>query len=231
MKKLIFLSTMALMISLNSYAVTTHEADKKIEAGLNQFGAGVGNWEEQYLGAFTYPDAHLYHKHIIIENDKEKMPIKKARYLDLHKIQVFGGTKNMDLYSFMHDRADIHSYVVMKKDGTIIGEDYWNGTDKTTKNHLMSASKSFTAIVASIAVEKGYFSFTDPIEKWIPEFKGSPLEGATVQMFADMRSGIRTIDGNYDDKHNYHWSMGEWSTWDWAMPLACGYNGFDTDKT
>jgi CubicO group peptidase (beta-lactamase class C family) len=158
------------------------------------------------------------------------MNIKTGKLLDLHKIEIFGGTKNMDLYSFMRDRANIHNYVVMKKDGTIIGEDYWNGTDKTTKNHLMSASKSFTAVVASIAAEKGYFSFNDPIEKWIPEFKGSPLEGATVQMFADMRSGIRTIDSEYDDAHNYHWAMGEWSTWDWAMPVAAGYNGFDTDE-
>jgi len=68
----------------------------------------------------------------------------------------------------------------------------------------MSASKSFTSMVAAIAADKGYFSFNDPIEKWIPEFIGSPLEGSNVQIFADMRSCIRNIDTKYDAEHHYH---------------------------
>ena len=211
-------------------AVTIHEPSAKVESGLNKFDAGIDNWEEQYLGAFTYPDAHLYHKYAEIRNSSEKMNIKIGKLLDLHKIEVFGGTKNMDLYSFMRDRADIHNYVLMRSDGTIMAEDYWNGTDVLTKNHLMSASKSFTSIIAAIAADKGYFSFNDPVEKWIPEFIGSPLEGISVQIFADMRSGIRNIDTKYDAEHHYHWSMGKWSTWDWAMALSAGYNGFDIDK-
>ena len=94
-------------------AVTIHEPSAKVELGLNRFDAGIDNWEKQYLGAFTYPDAHLYHKYAEIRNSSEKMNIKIGKLLDLHKIEVFGGTKNMDLYSFMRDRADIHNYVLM----------------------------------------------------------------------------------------------------------------------
>ena len=232
MYKITCLSLIVMLIlgsAVNTFAVTYHEPDPKIEEGLNRFGAGVRNWEQQHLGAFTYPDAHLYHKYALVET-KLKRPLKVDKQLDLTKIEIFAGNQTMDLYSFMRDRANIHNYVVMKKDGTIIGEDYWNGTNSKTKNHLMSASKSFSAIVAAIAAEKGFFKYTDPVDQWISELKGSPLEGVPVQYFADMRAGVRTIDAEYDDENNYHWSMGEWSTWDWAMALASGYNGFDVDE-
>lgn len=213
------------------HAVTYHDPIPEVEAGLNNFGAGIDNWEEQHLGAFTYPDAHLYHKHAyIMNNEANKAPmVTSPTQIDISKVEVFGGTKMMDLYSFMRDRANIHNFVLMDNQGRIMAEDYWNGTDINTANHAMSAGKSFTSMTSAIAVEKGYFKMSDPIEKWIPEFKGTPLEGATVQHFADMRAGVRTIDAEYDDTNGYHWSMGEWSTWDWSMPLAAGYNGFDKD--
>ena len=138
-------------------AVTIHEPSVEVESGLNKFSAGIDNWEEQYLGAFTYPDAHLYHKYAEIRNSSEKMNIKIGKLLDIHKIEVFGGTKNMDLYSFMRDRADIHNYVLMRSDGTIIAEDYWNGTDVLTKNHLMSASKSLHQWSQRLPQIKGIF--------------------------------------------------------------------------
>ncbi len=220
-------------IAASASAVTYHDPIKEVEEGLNVFGAGVANWEEQYLGAFTYPDAHLYHRHAYISNDPDrKAPMNMSDFrVDIAQVQVNGGTRSMDLYSFMRDRANVHNFVLMDNEGRIMAEGYWNGTDINTANHAMSAGKSFTSMVAAIAVEKGYFKMTDPIEKWIPEFEGTPLEGAIVQYFADMRAGVRTIDAEYDDANGYHWSMGEWSTWDWSMPLSAGYNGFDVDKS
>ena len=223
---------LVLGFATSATAVTYHDPVKEVEEGLNVFGAGIANWEEQHLGAFTYPDAHLYHRHAYIANDPlQKAPMTKSEVqVDITKVQVFGGTKPIDLYTFMRDRANVHSFVLMDKSGKIMAEDYWNGTDINTANHAMSAGKSFTAMTSSIAAEKGYFQMTDPIEKWIPEFEGTPLEGAIVQHFADMRAGVRTIDAEHDDANDYHWSMGEWSTWDWSMPLAAGYNGFDVDE-
>ncbi|WP_076410641.1 serine hydrolase [Shewanella sp. UCD-KL12] len=227
MKKSLVILSLSLASIFQANAVVVHQPNQKIEQGLNTFGAGIANWEEQHLGAYTYPDAHLFHKHAIIEHG-DKMPLKLTAPIELSNHHVFAGNQSMDLYAFMRDRANIHNYVVMTKDGTIIAEDYWNGTNTKTKNHLMSASKSFTSMVLAIAVEKGFISYNDKIEKWIPEFKHSPLAGQPLRNFSDMRSGIRTIDSKYDDDNGYHWSMGEWSTWDWAMPLASGYNGFDT---
>ncbi len=236
LKSLVVLAmTSATLLSASTlaHAVEYYEPVKEIEEGLNTFGAGIANWEEQHLGAFTYPDAHLYHRHAFIMNNAEdKAPmVMSPVQVDISKVQVFGGTGMMDLYSFMRDRANIHNFVLMDSDGRIMAEDYWNGTNIDTANHAMSAGKSFTAMVSAIAIEKGYLKMSDPIEKWIPEFAGSPLAGAKLQHFADMRAGIRTIDAKHDDANDYHWSMGEWSTWDWAMPLAAGYNGFDVDET
>ena len=66
---IIILTTLYANANANTEAaVTIHEPSAKVESGLNKFGAGIDNWEEQYLGAFTYPDAHLYHKYAEIRN-------------------------------------------------------------------------------------------------------------------------------------------------------------------
>ena len=227
MKKRILTALCALVTTASFAEVTYHNPDKQFEQNLNAYGAGVANWEEARLTQFTMADAHLYHYWAGISAPADKMPLKVIGGLDISKIMlddVKPGHK-ISLYDVMRDRASIQNFVVMNKRGEIIAEDYWNGTDKETKNHLMSAHKSFTSMAFYIAEEKGFLKASDPVGKYVPEFKGTPWENIPLQNFADMTSGLIDLPPS---RENYHWgSLGEGTTGSWssAMPSVMGYNG------
>jgi len=218
-------------ISMGAFAVTYHEPNAEMEANLNVYGAGIANWEEARLVQFTMADAHLYHNHAVMKHG-EPMPLNVVGGLDVSKIMLPNviPNKQISLYDVMRDRASISSYVVMNKKGDILAEDYWNGTDKDTLFHLMSAGKSFSSMAAFIAQEQGLFKMDEPVGKYIEEFRGTPWEGIEIQHFADMTSGIVDLPKN---RKGYHWDnlgAGASGSWDSSMPSVFGYNGHITKE-
>ncbi|WP_375748817.1 serine hydrolase domain-containing protein [Vibrio sp. HN007] len=231
MNKSVLAFTIGLVTAFGAHAVTYHEPNAEMEANLNAYGAGVANWEEARLMPFTMADAHLYHNHAIMSHG-DKMPLKKVGGLDVSKIMLpsMVPDKKISLYDVMRDRGAISSYVVMNKKGEIIAEDYWNGTDKNTLFHLMSAGKSFSSMAAFIAQEQGLFSMSEPVGKYIEEFRGTPWGNIEIQHFADMTSGIINLPAN---REGYHWGnlgAGASGSWDSSMPSVFGYNGHITKE-
>jgi len=205
--------------------VTYHSPSKEMEKNLNRYGTGVANWEEAQFLQFTAADTHLFHHYALVKHG-EPMPLIRKDSLDISTIMlddVIPG-KKITLYDVMRDRASIDSYVVMNKKGEILAEDYWNGTTPETKHHLMSAHKSFTSMLAFIAQEKGLLKTTDPIGKYISEFKGSAWEDIPIQNFLDMTSGIKNLPDSREGYHNWGMPEGE-KGWDSAMATSVGYNG------
>ncbi|MPY24965.1 serine hydrolase domain-containing protein [Shewanella sp. YLB-07] len=207
--------------------VTYHEPNAQYEANLNEFGAGVKNWEEARLVPLTLADSHLYHYHAVISAPTEKMPMKLVGGLDVSKIMIDDLIPNrkISLYDVMRDRASMQNYVVMNKKGEILAEDYWNGTDKNTKNHLMSAHKSFTSMALFIAQEEGFLKLSDPAGKYVTEFKGTKFENIPLQNFADMTTGIIDLPANRPDYHWGSYGAGTTGSWDSSMPSVVGYSG------
>ncbi|WP_104046447.1 serine hydrolase domain-containing protein [Vibrio jasicida] len=231
MKKTILSAVIAATTAFGAQAVTFHQPNAEMEANLNVYGAGVANWEEARLTQLTMADAHLYHNYAMI-NHGEKMPLKVIGGLDVSKIMLPNVTPNKEvsLYDVMRDRGSMSSYVVMNKKGEILAEDYWNGTDKNTLFHLMSAGKSFSSMATFIAQEKGLFKLSEPVGKYIKEFRGTPWENIEIQHFADMTSGIIALPENRED---YHWGnlgAGASGSWDSSMPSVLGYNGHITKE-
>ena len=226
MKKKILSAVIAVTAAFGAHAVTYHQPSAEMESNLNVYGAGVANWEEARLVHLTMADAHLYHNHAIMSHG-EAMPLKVVGGLDVANIMlpnVVPG-KQISLYDVMRDRASISSFVVMNKKGEIIQEDYWNGTDKNTLFHLMSAGKSFSSMAVAIGAEQGLFKMTDPAGKYVPELRGTPWADISIQSYADMTSGIGNLPPNRD---NYHWGSlgaGTSGSWDSSMPSVFGYNG------
>lgn len=226
-KSIIALSVLLAAFNVNAN-VTYHEPNVQFEQNLNAYGAGVANWEEARLTQLTMADSHLYHHHAVIPFNKDKaMDLKVIGGLDVSKIMLddVNPNKQISLYDVMRDRASIQSYVVMNKNGEIIAEDYWNGTDKDTKHHLMSAHKSFSSMAAFIAEREGFIKLSDPIGKYAPELKGTEWENIPLQNFADMNAGIIDLPSN---REGYHWASfgaGTTGSWDSSMPTVMGYNG------
>ncbi len=93
------------------------------------------------------------------------------------------------------DATDTDGVAILHR-GKVIFERYANGMSTNTPHILMSVSKSMTALVAGILVEKGVLSPEQPIVSIIPELRGSVYSDATVRHVLDMRVGLR-FDENY----------------------------------
>ncbi|BDU40715.1 serine hydrolase domain-containing protein [Vibrio nigripulchritudo] len=225
MKKTI-LSALIAAATFSAHAVTYHQPSIEMEANLNAYGAGVANWEEARFMPFTMSDAHLYHHHAMIKHG-EAMPIKVVGGLDVSKILIdhIVPNKKISVYDVMRDRGSVSSFVVMNKNGEILQEEYWNGTDKDTLFHIMSSHKSFSSMALAIAEEQGLFKRSEPASKYIAELRGTHWAQVSIQDFADMTSGIQELPKSRD---GYHWSSygsGASGSWDSAMPSVLGYNG------
>lgn len=218
----------AVGVATSAMAVTYHEPSAEMEANLNFYGAGVETWEEQRFVQFTMADAHLYHNWAqVYANPDNKMPIKVLNSFDPAKVMlpdVVPG-REISLYDVMRDRANIQNFVIMNKDGEVIAEDYWNGTDENTLNHIMSSTKSFSSMAAFIAEEEGFLSMEDPIGKYAPELVGTPWENVKLRHFSDMTSGIMKLPASREGYHWANYAAGADGSWDSSMPSAMGYNG------
>jgi CubicO group peptidase (beta-lactamase class C family) len=85
--------------------------------------------------------------------------------------------------------------VVVWRDGRIVAERYYNGATPTSLNDIRSAGKSVTALLATIAMDRGAIaSASDPVRKYWPEAAGSALGAATVDDLLTMRSGLAADD-------------------------------------
>lgn len=83
----------------------------------------------------------------------------------------------------------VNSLVVLR-DGKLVFESYRNGADKDTKQIVYSISKSITATLLGIAVEKGLIaSIDDTVDKYLPELKDTAYAGVPIKTLLTMQSG------------------------------------------
>lgn len=90
--------------------------------------------------------------------------------------------------------------VLVAKNGQIVFEEYNGFVDPRTKRdsitpttpfHLASVSKTFTGMATLKLWEEGKLNIEDPVSTYLPGF---PLEGVTVRLLLNHRSGIPKYD-------------------------------------
>ncbi len=89
--------------------------------------------------------------------------------------------------------------VLVLRDGRIEFEWYAKGMEPSTPHLLMSVSKSLTATLAGVLVDRGQLDPQATVPVYIDELRGSSFEGCTVQHLLDMRAGTRFGEEDYDD--------------------------------
>jgi CubicO group peptidase (beta-lactamase class C family) len=82
--------------------------------------------------------------------------------------------------------------------GEVLAEHYFNGMNPDTLHLLMSCSKSMTSSLMAIAIEAGQLDPAEKLTSYLPELKGTGMEGATLQQALDMRVGVK-FEEDYDD--------------------------------
>lgn len=80
------------------------------------------------------------------------------------------------------------SGVIVLFEGEIIYEDYPD-MEPTDRHFLASVSKSFTGTVIANLADEGLLNEQDQIGKYLPEFKGKPLENITIEHLLRMSTG------------------------------------------
>ena len=119
-----------------------------------------------------------------------------AKYRALPENYQWGGkTKNVADWI---ERTDTTGLIVLK-DGVVVFENYFKGNDKSTHCISMSVAKSFVSFLVGVALEEGKIdSLKDPVDKYLPELKGSGYEGVSLKNVLQMSSGVRFTE-DYGD--------------------------------
>lgn len=108
------------------------------------------------------------------------------------------------------DTTDLKSYiksnhiggVLVLKEGKIRLEQYGEGFDKHTLWTSYSVAKSVSSMLVGAALKEGSIEhLEDPLEKYIPEFKGYDYGKVTVHQLLTMTSGIGWNE-DYEDHHS-----------------------------
>lgn len=94
------------------------------------------------------------------------------------------------------ENPDLKAVVVMR-DGHVVAERYFNGETSETLHDVRSAGKSVTALLATIAVDRGLISsLSDPVQTYWPEATGSAIGDVRLSDVLTMRSGLAAFDGD-----------------------------------
>lgn len=71
--------------------------------------------------------------------------------------------------------------LVIVKEGVLVYEKYWNGTDAGATHPVYSCTKSWGSTLIGIAVHEGLLAVDDPVTKWVPAPAREVGTGALVQ--------------------------------------------------
>ncbi|NKB43869.1 MAG: serine hydrolase [Alphaproteobacteria bacterium] len=83
--------------------------------------------------------------------------------------------------------------------GVIQLERYWGETDRDTWFNPQSMSKSVFSLMVGIAIEEGHIeTITDPVGKYVEEWRDDPRGTATIQQTLWMAAGLEQMNESYD---------------------------------
>ncbi|MCW7554178.1 beta-lactamase family protein [Endozoicomonas gorgoniicola] len=220
MKKTL-LATVITMAAFGANAFTLDKADTDTLDRLAGYGITQSNWDDGEFTSLTFIDSHRLLNHATMYPAKQGRTFEKSsRALDMSApVQDVDGFE-LTIEELLRDRLHNRTMVVLQ-DGKLVHEHYWSGTNKDTLQLAQSVTKSFASSLAAIAQEEGYLKFSDPIDKYLPEAKGTVIEGQPLQYALDMRTGFGLIDA--DNQNAYA------SDWDMSMAKAIGWYGEPTD--
>jgi CubicO group peptidase (beta-lactamase class C family) len=87
--------------------------------------------------------------------------------------------------------------IVILRHGKLVAESYFNGDDANTLHDIRSATKSITATLMGIAIDRGIVnSVDDSIATYLPDLPRDGKENIKIRDLLNMRSGL---DANDDD--------------------------------
>lgn len=153
---------------------------------------------------------HLFDEDQIVQNFQNMPKFYPSKPLNASSNPlILPSKKNIAIQGqFTYDNItyDINEYIdqtrteglLIIKNDTIIYEKYWNDLEEHESHISWSMAKSFTSTLIGIYHEKGLFQLSDPITKYLPQYKDSGYDGVTIKNLLQMSSGVR-FNEDYGD--------------------------------
>ncbi|WP_028865202.1 serine hydrolase domain-containing protein [Psychromonas aquimarina] len=197
MKSLILAGAAVCMLSFNIHAASYHQADQAFIKQSESLGVSQSVWDSAEYAAVSFPHAYKYTSHYRISRgllgsgESVLMPEQwqESRLLDITQLTGVDADGEHSLDIILRDRLKNHSMVVLKGN-KLAHQHFYNGLNQDSTHLDMSVTKSFTAMLAAVAVDEGKLDMSKKVEYYLPEMKGTAFEGVTIQEVADMRSGL-----------------------------------------
>lgn len=102
------------------------------------------------------------------------------------------------LQQFLADQKSDCMAVI--KDGQVVRDAYWNGSDATTPHEVFSVTKSITSMLVGIAQADGTLSIDQPASTYITEWKGTASAGVTIRdLLANASGRFWSVASDYND--------------------------------
>tara|TARA_R110002049_G_scaffold101055_7_gene245503 strand:+ start:594 stop:1757 length:1164 start_codon:yes stop_codon:yes gene_type:complete len=96
---------------------------------------------------------------------------------------------------------DVTALVVLK-DGTIVHESYYKGTEPDDLRISWSVAKSYLSALIGVLLEEGAIaSIDDPVTQYAPALTGGAYDGASIRNVLNMASGV-VFDEDYLDSNS-----------------------------
>ena len=144
-----------------------------------------------------------YYKHVSAHWDEYALhgTTKITRATKPAKLTVAYEDERLDMNSKWEDgqtfieslqATQVKGFVVMR-DNKILAEFYDNGFNVDDTNLLQSASKTFAGVITNQLVDEGLLDPNVKVERYLEDFKGTAIGGATVQQVLDMTSGLPSL--------------------------------------
>lgn len=133
------------------------------------------------------------------DGDTASLPVHHAAPLTPEEVSYYKRMVDSHLDSTL-GKTRFNGSLLVAKNGQIVYEEYDGFVDPRTKKdsitpytpfHLASVSKTFTGMATLKLWEQGKLNIDDPVSKYLPGF---PLEGVTIKLLLNHRSGIPKYD-------------------------------------
>ncbi|MEH6831962.1 MAG: serine hydrolase [Sulfitobacter sp.] len=143
--------------------------------------------EEKIVNNFSHMDAAF----LVTPVSRGNGPTAELSYdadADLPE-QVMGWTEARDVTALL-----------VLKDGKIVHESYYKGTEPDDLRISWSVAKSYLSALVGVLLEDGTIaSIDDPVVQYAPTLKGGAYDGASIRNVLNMASGV-TFDEDYLDQ-------------------------------
>lgn len=152
-------------------------------------------WLNPEINSFTFRETKDVFEYRDVRHGGETWDLPRSGNFAMPRIEFGGETR--DYARFAEDTFT--NAMLVLKDGRIVFEDYRNRMTPETRHIAFSMSKTITAMLVGIAVERGEIgSLDDPAEKYVPRLAGTGYEGVTIGQILQMRSGV-----DYEERYDF----------------------------